>query len=38
MLNPKTKQRELCYIVKIDKIEPIIGSDNCESARGICLL
>lgn len=33
MLNPKTKQRELCYIVKIDKIEPITGSDNCESAR-----
>ena len=25
-------QRELCYIVKIDAIEPIIGSDNCEAA------
>lgn len=32
MLNPKTKQRELCYVVKIDAIEPIIGSDNCEAA------
>ena len=32
MLNPKTQQRELAYIVLIDKIEPIIGSDNCESA------
>ena len=25
-------QRELCYIVFIDAIEPIIGSDNCEAA------
>ena len=25
-------QRELCYIVSIDAIEPIIGSDNCEAA------
>ena len=25
-------QRELCYITKIDAIEPIIGSDNCEAA------
>ena len=25
-------QRELCYIVKIDNIEPIVGSDNCEAA------
>ena len=32
MLNPKTQQRELTYVVLIDKIEPIIGSDNCESA------
>lgn len=32
MLNPKTKQRELCYVVNIDRIEPIIGSDNCEAA------
>ena len=32
MINPKTQQRELAYIVLIDKIEPIIGSDNCESA------
>lgn len=32
MLNPKTKQRELAYIVNIDRIEPIIGSDNCEAA------
>ena len=31
MLN-KDNQRELCYIVKIDAIEPIIGSDNCEAA------
>lgn len=32
MLNPKTQQRELCYVVKIDAIEPITGSDNCEAA------
>ena len=32
MLNPETKQRELAYIVKIDNIEPIVGSDNCEAA------
>ena len=32
MLNPKTKQRELAYVVKIDAIEPIVGSDNCEAA------
>lgn len=32
MINPDTKQRELCYVVKIDAIEPIIGSDNCEAA------
>ena len=32
MVNKKTGQRELCYVVKIDAIEPIIGSDNCEAA------
>lgn len=32
MINPKTQQRELCYVVKIDGIEPIVGSDNCEAA------
>ena len=32
MVNKKTGQRELCYIVKIDNIEPIVGSDNCEAA------
>ena len=32
MLNPKTNERELAYVVKIDSIEPIIGSDNCEAA------
>ena len=32
MLNPKTKQRELAYTVKIDNILPIEGSDNCECA------
>jgi hypothetical protein len=31
MLNIKG-ERELAYVVKIDRIEPIIGSDNCESA------
>lgn len=31
MLNKK-KERELCYVVKIDRIDPIQGSDNCESA------
>ena len=31
MLN-QDKQRELCYVVKIDAIEPIVGSDNCEAA------
>ena len=31
MLNANS-ERELAYIVLIDKIEPIIGSDNCESA------
>ena len=32
MINPKTKERELAYVVKIDAIEPIVGSDNCEAA------
>ena len=32
MINPKTKQRELAYVVNIDAIEPIEGSDNCEAA------
>lgn len=31
MINPSTKQRELCYVVNIDAIEPIVGSDNCEA-------
>lgn len=31
MLN-KDGCRELAYVVKIDKIEPITGSDNCEAA------
>lgn len=31
MLN-KDGQRELAYVVKIDTIEPIVGSDNCEAA------
>lgn len=31
MLN-QNNERELCYIVSIDAIEPIIGSDNCEAA------
>ena len=32
MLNPKTKQRELAYIVKIDNILPIEGADKVEQA------
>ena len=31
MLN-KDNVRELAYVVKIDGIEPIVGSDNCEAA------
>lgn len=31
MLNNK-KQRELAYVVEIKSIDPIVGSDNCESA------
>ena len=32
MINPNTGLRELCYLVKIDNIIPIQGSDNCEAA------
>lgn len=32
MLNPKTKQRELAYVVKIDNILPIEGADKVEQA------
>lgn len=32
MLNAVTGERELAYVVKIDAIEPIVGSDNCEAA------
>lgn len=32
MINPQTQTRELAYVVKIDNIEPITGSDNCEAA------
>ena len=32
MLNSKTNIRELAYVVNIDAIEPILGSDNCECA------
>ena len=32
MLNPKTNERELAYVVTIDDIKPIQGSDNCECA------
>lgn len=32
MLNPSTNTRELAYVVLIDAIEPIQGSDNCECA------
>ena len=32
MLNPKTNLRELAYVAEIKSIDPIIGSDNCESA------
>lgn len=31
MLN-KNGERELAYVVKVDAIEPIVGSDNCEAA------
>lgn len=32
MLNPQTGQRELCYVVKIDEINPIKGKDRVECA------
>lgn len=32
MINPKTKQRELVYVVKIDNIIPIDGADRVEQA------
>ena len=32
MINPRTKQRELCYVVKIDNILPIEGADKVEQA------
>lgn len=31
MLN-KNGERELAYVVRIDAVEPIVGSDNCEAA------
>lgn len=33
MLNPKTNQRELAYVVQIDEIKPIEGYDRVEHAR-----
>ncbi len=32
MINKDTQMRELAYVVRIDAIEPIVGSDNCEAA------
>lgn len=32
MLNPKTNQRELCYIVTVGNIEPMVGYDSLELA------
>ena len=32
MINPKTKERELCYLVTVDKIEEIPGRDFTECA------
>ena len=32
MLNPKTNQRELCYAVTVNEIEPMIGYDSLELA------
>ena len=32
MINPKTNQRELCYITQVGKITPMIGYDNLELA------
>lgn len=33
MINEKTQQRELCYVVIVDAIEPIPGKDRVECAR-----
>lgn len=33
MINPKTKQRELAYVVQVDEIIPIEGADKVEQAR-----
>ena len=33
MINPKTQQRELAYVVQIDEIRPIKGYDRVEHAR-----
>ena len=30
MINPKTQERELCYVARITKITPIEGADNIE--------
>ena len=32
MINPITNERELCYVVKVDSIEPIPGRDRVEAA------
>ena len=32
MINPKTKQRELCYVARVDEIRPIPGRDRVECA------
>jgi len=32
MINKNIQMRELAYVVRIDAIEPIVGSDNCEAA------
>lgn len=32
MINKNTQMRELAYVVKINDIKPILGSDNCECA------
>lgn len=33
MINPKTNERELCYIVKVNSVEPIIGRDRVECCK-----
>lgn len=32
MINPKTKQRELCFVARVDEIRPIPGRDRVECA------